>query len=104
VVMRGHGVAPPVGTDWWPALLLASLGGIGHLLLNHAHASVPLPMMGLIYLLNMALIPGYAWWLLGEAVGGIQALGIGVVLIALAIAVTQPARRPLSATEQHPRR
>ena len=91
-LISGHGIAPPVGTDWWPVLLLASLGGIGHLLLNHAHASVPLPMMGLIYLLNMVLIPLHAWWLLGEAVGGIQALGIGVVLIALVVAVTQPAR------------
>jgi drug/metabolite transporter (DMT)-like permease len=103
-LISGHGIAPPVGTDWWPVLLLAGLGGIGHLLLNHAHASVPLPMMGLIYLLNIVLIPLHAWWLLGEAVGGIQALGIGVVLIALLIAVTQPVNQPLFATEKRQRR
>ena len=102
-LISGQGIAPPVGADWWPVLLLGGLGGIGHLLLNHAHASVPLPIMGLIYLLGMVMIPLHAWWLLGEAVGGIQALGIGVVLIALVIAMTQSARRPLSATEQHPR-
>ena len=100
-LISGHGIAPPVGADWWPALLLASLGGVGHLLLNHAHASVPLPMMGLIYLLNMVLIPGYAWWLLGEAIGGSQALGIGIVLFALVVVVTRPAGQPSSSTGQH---
>jgi len=95
-LISGQGIAPPVGADWWPVLLLAVLGGIGHLLLNHAHASVPLPIMGLIYLLNMVIIPLYAWWLLGEAVGGTQALGIGVVLLALVVVVTRPTRRPLS--------
>ena len=85
-----HGVAPPSGGDWWPVGLMARIPGTGHLLINYAHAHVPLALMGLINLLSVALVPLYAWWLVGEALGGLQAIGVGLVIATLAMVVARP--------------
>jgi drug/metabolite transporter (DMT)-like permease len=86
----GHPISPPVGSDWWPVVLMAVIPGTGHLLTNFAHAHVSLPVMGLIGLLFTAIAPLYAWWLVGEEVGGLQAVGMAVVVAALAVVVTRP--------------
>ena len=86
----GHPISPPVGSDWWPVVLMAAIPGTGHLLTNYAHAHVSLPVMGLIGLLFTAIAPLYAWWLVGEEVGGLQAMGMAVVVAALAVVVTRP--------------
>jgi drug/metabolite transporter (DMT)-like permease len=93
-LISGHGVAPPSGADWWPVLLMAAIPGTGHLLTNYAHAHVTLTMMGLINLLFTVITPLYAWWLVDEALGGVQALGIVVVVATLAVVVTRPTARP----------
>ncbi len=90
-MLSGHGVAPPTGADWWPVLLMAAIPGTGHLLTNFAHAHVTLPVMGLVNLLFTAVAPLYAWWLVGEALGGLQAVGMAIVVAALAVVVTRPA-------------
>jgi drug/metabolite transporter (DMT)-like permease len=74
---------------------MAALPGTGHLLTNYAHAHVTLTVMGLINLLFTVIAPLYAWWLLDEAIGGVQALGIAVVMATLAMVVTRPAERPV---------
>ncbi|HBM55379.1 MAG TPA: hypothetical protein DD388_02035 [Acidimicrobiaceae bacterium] len=94
-LISGQGVAPPSGADWWPVVLMAALPGTGHLLINYAHAHVALTVMGLINLLFTVIVPLYAWWLLDEAIGGVQALGIAVVMATLAMVVTRPAERPV---------
>ena len=94
-LISGQGVAPPSGADWWPVVLMAALPGTGHLLTNYAHAHVTLTVMGLINLLFTVIVPLYAWWLLDEAIGGVQALGIAVVMATLAMVVTRPAERPV---------
>ncbi|MEO2114473.1 MAG: DMT family transporter, partial [Acidimicrobiales bacterium] len=94
-LISGQGVAPPSGADWWPVVLMAALPGTGHLLTNYAHAHVTLTVMGLINLLFTVIAPLYAWWLLDEAIGGVQALGIAVVMATLAMVVTRPAERPV---------
>ena len=86
----GHPISPPVGSDWWPVVLMAVIPGTGHLLTNFAHAHVSLPVMGLIGLLFTAIAPLYAWWLVGEELGGLQAVGMAVVVAALAVVVTRP--------------
>jgi len=86
----GHPISPPVGSDWWPVVLMAVVPGTGHLLTNFAHAHVSLPVMGLIGLLFTAIAPLYAWWLIGEKIGGLQAVGMAVVVAALAVVITRP--------------
>ncbi|MBC8364937.1 MAG: DMT family transporter [Actinobacteria bacterium] len=93
-LVSGHGVAPPSGAEWWPILLMAAIPGTGHLLTNYAHAHVTLTVMGLINLLFTVITPLYAWWLVDEALGGVQALGIVVVVVTLAMVVTRPTERP----------
>ncbi|MEE2769139.1 MAG: DMT family transporter [Actinomycetota bacterium] len=90
VLASGHGIGPPSGEDWWPVVLMVFLPGTGHLLTNYAHAYVPLALMGLINLLFVALVPLYAWWLVGEALGGLQAVGVGLLIATLAMVVTRP--------------
>ena len=97
-LLSGQGVAPPGTWDaWWPILLMAAIPGTGHLLVNYAHAHVSLGLMGLINLLFTVITPLYAWWLIDEPLGGMQALGIAVVLACLAMVVTRPVEAPAPA-------
>lgn len=93
-LVSGHGVALPSGGDWWPVALMALIPGTGHLLTNYAHAHVPLALMGLINLLFVGLVPFYAWLLVGETLGGLQAIGVGVLIGTLAMVVTRPVEQP----------
>ena len=86
----GHGISPPTGGEWWPVILMALLPGAGHWLTNYAHAHVPLVTMSLVNLLFTVVAPIYAWILVEEKLGGAQALGMAVVLIALSQVVTKP--------------
>jgi len=83
-------VAIPVGDDWWLVLAMAAVPGTGHLLTNFAHGYVSLTMMSLINLGFPAIAPLYAWWLVGEEIGGMQAVGMGLVMFALGFVVTRP--------------
>lgn len=94
-LVAGHPITPPSGADWWPVVLMAVLPGTGHLLTNYAHAHVSLSVMGLIGLLFTAIAPLYAWWLVGEQIVALQAIGMTVVVAALAVVVTRPAE-PMS--------
>ena len=69
---------------------MALLPGAGHWLANYAHAYVPLVTMGLVNLLFTVIAPIYAWILVEEKLGGLQVLGIAVVMIALSQVVTKP--------------
>ena len=73
---------------------MAALPGTGHLLTNYAHGYVSLTVMGLINLLFTVITPLYAWWLVDEALGGMQALGIVIVVATLAMVVIQPSEQP----------
>ena len=66
------------------------MGSAGHWLTNYAHAHVPLVTMSLVNLLFTVVAPIYAWILVEEKLGGAQALGMAVVLIALSQVVTKP--------------
>ena len=89
LVMEG-GVALPESDDWFLIIAMAALPGAGHLLTNYAHGHTTLTMMSLINLLFTAVAPLYAWWLVGERIGGLQAVGLGIVMASLAFVVTRP--------------
>ena len=84
------GVAMPVADDWWLLVAMAVLPGSGHLLVNVAHGYTSLTMVSLVNLAFTAVAPLYAWWLVGEGIGGTQAAGMAVVMVALGFVVTRP--------------
>ena len=69
---------------------MAAVPGTGHLLTNFAHGHASLSMVSLINLGYPAIAPLYAWWLVGEKIGGMQAVGMGLVMVALGFVVTRP--------------
>tara|TARA_Y100001960_G_scaffold240725_1_gene254241 strand:- start:433 stop:1245 length:813 start_codon:yes stop_codon:yes gene_type:complete len=83
-------VAVPGGDDWWLVMAMAAVPGTGHLLTNFAHGHASLSMVSLINLGYPAIAPLYAWWLVGEKIGGMQAVGMGLVMVALSFVVTRP--------------
>ena len=83
-------VAVPGGDDWWLVMAMAAGPGTGHLLTNFAHGHASLSMVSLINLGYPAIAPLYAWWLVGEKIGGMQAVGMGLVMVALGFVVTRP--------------
>jgi len=89
LVVEG-GVAVPRTGDWWLLVGMAVLPGTGHLLVNVAHGYTSLTMVSLVNLAFTAVAPLYAWWLVGEAVTGTQAVGMAVVVVALGFVVTRP--------------
>jgi len=89
LVVEG-GVAMPVADDWWLLVAMAVLPGSGHLLVNVAHGYTSLTMVSLVNLAFTAVAPLYAWWLVGEGIGGTQAVGMTVVMLALGFVVTRP--------------
>jgi drug/metabolite transporter (DMT)-like permease len=84
------GLALPTAGDWWLVAAMAVIPGTGHLLANFAHGHASLTMVSLINLGFTAIAPLYAWWLVGERIGAMQAVGIGLVLVALGFVVTRP--------------
>ncbi|MBO51818.1 MAG: hypothetical protein CMJ69_13700 [Planctomycetaceae bacterium] len=89
VLLVEGGVVLPTGSDWGLVVAMAFLGGSGYLLLTVANGYTSLTMVSLISLGYMGVVPLFAWWLVGEAVGGAQVVGIVVVLVALCIVVTR---------------
>ncbi len=85
------GVALPDARDWWLAAAMAVVPGTGHLLANVAHGYASLATVSVVNLGFISFAPLYAWWLVGEAVGGVQAVGMAVVMVALGFVVTRPA-------------
>ena len=73
---------------------MALIPGAGHWLTNYAHAHVPLVTMSLVNLLFTVIAPIYAWILVDEELGGLQALGMAFVLIALTQVVIKPIESP----------
>ena len=68
---------------------MALIPGTGHLLTNFAHGHTSLILVGLLNLGMTVMAPLYAWWLLGERIGGMQAAGTGIVIGSLAMVVVK---------------
>ena len=96
--VMGQSLAPPPVDQWTWIALMAVIPGTGHLLTNYALGHVPIILMSLVGLLFTAVAPLYAWWLVGETIGGVQALGMALVIAALAVVVTRPVEKPPALT------
>ncbi len=82
---------PGPGTWWW-VLAMVATPGTGHLLLNWAHARVPLTIVSLLTLFSPVVSVGVAAMVLdGESVNALQVIGMTVVLAALALLVRRKA-------------
>lgn len=78
---------PGPGKSWW-VLAMVATPGTGHLLLNWAHARVPITMVSLLTLFSPVVAVGVAALALdGESVNLVQITGMAAVLGALAMLV-----------------
>ncbi len=92
LIVTEVGLPVPSGNDWWLIVAMALIPSTGHLLTNFAHGHTSLILVGLLNLGMTVMAPLYAWWLLGERIGGLQAVGTGIVIGSLAmVAVKAPA-------------
>jgi drug/metabolite transporter (DMT)-like permease len=92
VAASGQSFALPVGADVaWLALLIA-VPGSGHLLMNWAHAHVPLTVTSMLTLAVPVVSASAAAAFLGEAITPLQVAGAAVVLGALGAVVARATR------------
>ena len=85
-------VSGHTATTWmWLALIIAG-GAVGHLLMNYAHATVRLTITSLLTLSTPVLAAAGAAIFLHEGLTWLQALGMAIVLAALAIVITRRTR------------
>lgn len=85
VIVSEVGIPVPSGNDWWLIIAMALLPGTGHLLTNFAHGHTSLVLIGMLNLGMTVMASLYAWWLLGERISGMQAVGTGIVIGSLAV-------------------
>lgn len=91
-VIEAGGLVLPSWTNWaWLAGLFA-VPGTGHLLVNWAHGRLRLSVSSMLTLLLPVLSTLGAAAFLDESVSPLQAIGMAVVLAALAAAVSRTAR------------
>ena len=84
----------PGGTEAWMWIVVLALGsgGVGHLLINWAHGHVELAVMSLLTLAVPVVAVLSAAVFLDEPVTWEQAVGMAIVLAALAVVAVQTAR------------
>ncbi len=92
-LLSGQDLGPPSTASWIGLILLAvGPGFIGHSLMNWSFGRIPL-WLGSTFTLALPVTASLlAWAFLGEQVSALQAVGIGVVVVALAGIVLSPAR------------
>ncbi len=73
-------------------LLVVVVPGSGHLLVNWAHEHTAISLSSLLTLLMPVISTAAAAWWLDQPVNGTQVVGIGIVLLALAIVILGDAR------------
>ena len=89
-LLAGGSLVVPSAADWVVIVLLAvASGGVGHFLMNWAHPYVPLSHVSLLTLGVPVVSTVVAAVLLDEPLVPIQALGMLVVVVALAVVVTR---------------
>ena len=92
-VLFGGNLDPGGLHNWaWICLLAIGSGGIGHLIINWAHDHVDLTVMSLLTLAVPVFAVASAAIFLDEGVTWVQALGMAIVLGALAVVAVSAAR------------
>jgi drug/metabolite transporter (DMT)-like permease len=89
-VLSGQALAPGHydATTWMWLLLIVAGGAVGHLAMNYAHAHVRLTITSLLTLSTPVTSAAGAALFLHEGVSWAQALGMAIVLAALAIVIS----------------
>ncbi|MGI9621432.1 MAG: DMT family transporter [Acidimicrobiales bacterium] len=93
-LLAGQDMVTGDGSEWIRLLTIALIPGLGHLLINYSHRSVPLVVIGLAQLLMPVSAAALAWWFLDQTITAMQALGMAVVVMALAAHTLYRSRLP----------
>jgi drug/metabolite transporter (DMT)-like permease len=97
VLLSSERLGAAHATDWLWVLAMVAIPGTGHLLTNHAHPYLRLSVLSLLTLLVPVGSTILAWVWLGETVSWVQAIGIVVVIAALAVVITGTSRSAVRA-------
>ena len=68
------------GWSWGVAAAMAVTAGLAHLLFNYSHRYVPMRALSLLNMAAPGLAVVWAWFLFDEQIGGLQWLGIPLVV------------------------
>ncbi|MDE0580459.1 MAG: EamA family transporter [Acidimicrobiia bacterium] len=71
------------GWSWGVAATMAVTAGLAHLLFNYSHRYVPMRALSLLNMAAPGLAVVWAWFLFDEQLGGLQWLGIPLVVISV---------------------
>ena len=71
------------GWSWGVAATMAVTAGMAHLLVNYSHRYVSLRTISLLNMTAPALAVMWAWFLFDEQIGGLQWLGVPLVVISV---------------------
>lgn len=94
----GQDLVTSDGTEWLRMVAIGLVPGMGHMLINYAHASVPLVIMGLAQLLIPVGATFMAWLFLDQDITTTQLIGICIVLVSLAVHTVYRSRLPAAST------
>lgn len=94
VLIAGQDPITTDGTEWLRLVAVGLIPGLGHMLINYSHRSVPLVLMGLFQLLMPVAAAILALWFLDQSLSAGQALGGAVVLASLAAHTLHRTGRP----------
>lgn len=82
--LSGNDVMPANGADWLRIAGIVAFAGTGHTLINYSHQHVSLAIVGVFHLFLPVGSGLLAWWFLDQSISRWQALGMAVVIAALA--------------------
>jgi drug/metabolite transporter (DMT)-like permease len=90
----------PTAEGWLIIVGIAAINGaLGHILMNWAHAHVPIVVTSLLTLAIPVFAAGAAWLFIDERVTAAQAVGTAIVIASLSVVVLHQARSPAIAPE-----
>jgi drug/metabolite transporter (DMT)-like permease len=88
----GQDLSLPTADDWvWIVVLMLGAGLVGHSLMNWSLVRIPLWLGSVLTLFIPVVSALLAWVALGEGLDTVQIAGMVLVVVALALIVTEPA-------------
>lgn len=84
LLLSNNELMPANGADWLRIAGIVAFAGTGHTLINYSHQHVSLAIVGVLHLFLPVGSGLLAWWFLDQSLSGWQALGMAVVIAALA--------------------
>lgn len=93
-LLAGQDLVTGDGSEWTRLIAIALIPGLGHVLINYSHRSVPLVVIGLMQLVLPVAAATLAWWFLDQTITSMQAVGMAVVVFALGAHTVYRSRLP----------